>query len=122
MYKVFVYGSLKRGFHNFPFLKSSNKVGVATTQEPLVMTTLGSFPGVRRPIGDEVGAPVVGEIYSVDEDTLRNLDRLEGNGHFYQREVMATDIGPAWVYLLMEPSGNNYPQTDGKYIWHHPEF
>ncbi len=40
---IFVYGSLKRGFHNQPFLKHAEFIGNAFTEESYVMVTV-TFP------------------------------------------------------------------------------
>src|SRR5919112_6245358 len=82
MIHVFVYGSLKRGFRNHHFLETSRFIGPGTTRHDFDLLDLGYFPAAIKP-----GTfAIQGELFSVDRHTLRNLDRLEGNGVFYRRE------------------------------------
>lgn len=98
MTNVFVYGSLKRGFGNHPVIQDGSFIDEAITSEPSYeMFCMGGFPGVVH--GDKL---ISGEVYAVDDLVLERLDRLEGNGSFYTREVVDTTIGPAWVYLLTD--------------------
>lgn len=97
--KVFVYGSLKQGFGNHEYhLGQSRMLGKAETLPQYSLFSLGAYPGV---IKGGVTA-VQGELYEVNDDELRNLDRLEGHPSYYQREVIETSEGEAWIYLLPE--------------------
>ena len=103
---VFVYGSLKSGFGNNRFLSNSKLIGEAITlDEDYHMISLGGFPGViygtKR---------IKGEVYQVDNEVFDSLDRLEGNGHFYKRELTETILldnpnggknHKAWIYVLV---------------------
>ena len=106
MNKVFVYGSLKKGFGNNRILAHSKFLGKGITlDDSFSMISLGGFPGViygtKR---------VEGELYQVDNEVFESLDRLEGNGHFYQRELIPIILldNPnggknikAWMYVLV---------------------
>lgn len=119
MHKVFVYGSLKRGLHNNGFLSEARFIGERTTQdETWVMLSLGGFPGVLKKHHGGLSASVRGELYEVDDETLARLDRLESNGHFYNRELvkLIDEDHPAWMYVLINPSrfGNHMmPEMEG---------
>lgn len=105
-YNVFVYGSLKNGFGNNRLLHKSELVCSTKTKDKWRMNSLGGFPGVLR---DKVGY-VSGEMYKVDEDTLKSLDRLESNGHFYLREEVELEGDKtAWMYVLMNEQGTPIP-------------
>jgi gamma-glutamylaminecyclotransferase len=80
--KLFVYGTLKRGFNNHFYLENSDFLGEVITQCPYKMVDFGPFPGLL----DEPIAPVMGELYNINLETLPNIDALEGNGYFYQRK------------------------------------
>ncbi|MDC3283380.1 gamma-glutamylcyclotransferase [Planctomycetota bacterium] len=71
MNKIFVYGTLLKGLERNTALASSKYLGPALIKARLF--DLGSYPGIAE--GDE---DVVGEIYDVDEETLNNLDAIEG--------------------------------------------
>ena len=95
--KVAVYGSLKFGFGNHKHhLGNARKVCECETLPQYNLFSLGSFPGVTK--GGKTSIQL--EMYEVNDDELRGLDALEGNGSFYTREVIATSEGDAWIYLL----------------------
>ena len=73
---VFTYGTLKRGFHNHEVLGNSRFVAEAMTVKPfrLVHPPGYSFPFL---LDVEGGVQVTGELYVVDEETLKRLDWLE---------------------------------------------
>lgn len=92
-HKLFVYGTLREGYHwNSKFLSSSKKLCDARTVEkfPLVVGTscvpylLGDLPNV--------GHQIVGEVWEVDEMTLKNLDEYEGigKGYYTRRTITVT--------------------------------
>lgn len=108
MHKVFVYGTLKAGYGNHrSYLHSAEALGEASTvSRHYALLDLGAFPGAVR---HREGGQVHGELYRVDDATLRALDRLEGNGSFYQRQRVhvLTEEGTrhlAWMYLLIDSS------------------
>lgn len=120
--KVFVYGTLKSGFYNSILLTSSKFVGKGYLIGNFRMLDLGAFPGVvKAPNSPE--STVVGEVYEVSDSTLARLDALEGNGHFYKREVRTISVRhkndtSCWVYFLMQDSGEEEVRKDGNfYIW-----
>jgi len=114
MEQVFVYGSLKqgnstRGMQHFP---NSQFVGVARTKRALYkMVDLGSFPGVMIIEDDgseyvEKGYQIEGEVYSVTDEDLEQLDAIEGVPNFYDRARVSTTRGDVFMYLL--PNGGEY--------------
>ena len=89
---VFVYGTLKRGEPNYSLIQPGKQVsgksvliGTGHTQNkfPLVIATRYNIPHLLDAVGK--GNLVTGEIYSVDESMLNNLDILEGIPKHYQR-------------------------------------
>ena len=88
---VFVYGTLKRGEPNYHLIKpgsSSGKselVGTGYTENkfPLVIATKYNIPHLLDAVGK--GEFVTGELYSVDQSMLDQLDILEGIPKHYQR-------------------------------------
>lgn len=96
-HRIFVYGSLKKGFGNNRFLATSEYVGETQTPPNYNMVSFGVFPGV---CSDGTFA-ISGEIYYVDNPTLIAIDRLEANGFFYTRELVEMEDGhEAWIYLF----------------------
>ena len=96
--KVFVYGTLKsgndqRGLHLFP---GATKQGNATTTEAnFNLVDLGAFPAATAGNAD-----IVGEVWEVNEDTMQQLDMIESYPNFYNRCIVQTTLGEAWMYYI----------------------
>lgn len=74
---VFVYGTLKRGLSNHGWMRGQTFLGEARTVPRYRMFDLGGYPGMVLADEGEGGA-IEGEVWAVDEEGLRGLDRLEG--------------------------------------------
>ena len=123
---VFVYGSLKsggaiRGLNQF---EGAEIVGKAKTTYPdYDMRDLGSFPGVFKGGTKHIQ----GEVWKVDDDTMEQLDGIEGFPDFYSREKTHTSQGKAWMYYLDkkqygsfyadDSESDNITEVDGTLIW-----
>lgn len=101
--RVFVYGTLKRGYGNHPILDrgGATYLGDCEVGDNFTMLDLGMFPGVVRRTGGD-GGKVTGEVYQVSEECLHSCDLLEGHPNFYRREKVTTPWKGAWIYLLPE--------------------
>lgn len=97
LHLLFVYGTLQRGESNHRLLARSRFVGTARTPPAYTLLDLGGFPAVV-----EGGATAVeGEIWEVDDATLRLVDRLEDHPRFYRRVTVVLDDGvTCQTYLL----------------------
>ena len=96
--RVAVYGSLRRGFHNNLLLNGAEYLGKHVVPEGFRMISLGSFPAVIPAEDDSTGITV--EVYSVDHNTLCNLDGLEGHPDWYKRQKVETPYKRAWMYVM----------------------
>ena len=100
---LFVYGSLKRGYYNNTLLDDATYIEAARTiARDYHMVDVG-FPMVSRM--DEPGQRISGELWSVPDDVLPNIDSLEGHPHWYEREIteLITDGGTyttGWMYMI----------------------
>lgn len=96
---LFVYGTLKQDgrltLARFPGAKFVSRA--ETIEELHGMISLGSFPGVIPG-----NSRVVGEVWEVDRDTKQQVDRIEGYPTFYNRQIVDTTAGPAWMYYLTD--------------------
>lgn len=99
--KVFVYGTLKKG----NTLRGIDKFGDAefvgnatTTKSDYNMYTLGAFPAVTMN-GEH---SVTGEVWEVDQETFQVLDQIEGYPDFYDRSIISTTAGDAWMYHITD--------------------
>ena len=106
-HRVFVYGSLKTGFGNHRVLGDNEPLREdQTLNAGWNMFSMGGFPGIVP--GSQY---ISGELYEVDDSILERLDWLEGNGHFYTREVVPLASGvDAWMYVLPPQEGRNNSQ------------
>ena len=107
--QVFVYGSLKRGEPNHPWLDGSRFLG----RRRLVgarLHDLGPYPmavaaAAAEPEPDEPRAPpepalIHGELYALEASGLSRLDQLEDVPREYRRQRWRLSDGSrAWLYL-----------------------
>jgi gamma-glutamylcyclotransferase (GGCT)/AIG2-like uncharacterized protein YtfP len=106
--RVFVYGTLKRGFGNHRLLAGSRYVGEATIAGR--MHSLAAFPAVTL---DGKPETIHGEVFEVDAPTMERLDRLEGVPNFYHRLQVQTSAGGAWVYVMAATKIASCPAVPG---------
>lgn len=101
---VFVYGTLKQGFSNHGLLKQSKLIGIAQTKDKFAMYSSG-IPYVSKRFKSSY---ISGEVYSVSNDTMYNLDVLEGHPIWYVRSKTSVEVidkkgktitVDAWLYF-----------------------
>lgn len=102
---IFVYGTLKRGFSNHPFLAGQTFLGDGTTAPGFALFELDEYPGMVALAGNPAG--VSGEVWSVDDECLACLDELEGTAEGLYRRGCVPLLPPfadrrveAYLYLL----------------------
>lgn len=96
---VFVYGTLRRGGTRamptiFP---EATFIDNATVQGRLY--DFGDYPGLLL---DDSNSFVVGEVYEVDDELLKQLDEFEAGSHYLRKQVeLAVGEGrrTGWVYV-----------------------
>lgn len=98
---LFVYGTLMSGFGNNRLLNSSNLIDSATTEDKLTLLA-SSIPFL---VDEEGKSYVRGEVYSVNESTLKAIDQLEGHPTWYSRKIISVinELGDkikAWAYFM----------------------
>ena len=98
--KVAVYGSLRKGLHNNSLLRNAQFLGEALTTPEFQLVSLGSFPAIK-----EGNSAVKVEVYRVDKSTMQSLDWLEGYrgegcNNFYDKELIDTPYGKAYIYTM----------------------
>jgi gamma-glutamylaminecyclotransferase len=102
---VFVYGTLRQSRGNHQLLVGAHFYGIGNTKQKYAMYLVGGFPYV---ISTEQRYPIVGELYAVDDEILKKLDRLEGHPIYYARTevvvIVETVEYSAWMYFR-DPKG-----------------
>ncbi len=108
---MFVYGTLKRGEGNHPWLAGAPWRGEASL-EGVALHDLGPFP--MAVAGEGV---CHGEVYAVAAATLARLDALEGHPRLYERQWHPLADGRwAWVYLGRPRQVRHSPRlADGRW-------
>ena len=97
--KVFVYGTLRQGFHNHDhFMKDAEFVGFAKTVFGAKLYGEGVVPFLKF---DTVGS-VYGEVYEVNDSTRERLDRLEGHPTTYRRTEGLFRMLGSWERVTAE--------------------
>jgi len=101
---VFVYGTLRKGHCNHHLLKDASCQGVGNSEAWYAMYLKNGYPYVTS---TENRYPIVGELYSVDDETLAALDRFEGHPRHYERREISVIIDEkrynAWMYFRDPP-------------------
>ena len=105
-HNIFVYGTLRSGGGNSRLLRESELVSIAKTDGKYALYVEGIPYAVKK---EEVSR-IIGEVWSVNSDTLQSIDLLEGHPNWYVRElinVILTDANMlrAWIYFNPSPRG-----------------
>lgn len=97
--KVFVYGTLKKGYHNHFMLKDSKFMGTGVIDDH----TLIDSPYYPYAI-ERKGSEVFGQVYKVTKETMKRLDMLEGYPEYYNKKKVKATIGKrkhnTYVYYI----------------------
>lgn len=86
---LFVYGTLMSGLNNCHFLSNSKMIGTGDTEELYSLHVSGSIPFLHD---DEKLYKVKGEVYIVQNDTLKDIDLIESNGSWYNRKKIIVNV------------------------------
>ena len=125
-HNVFVYGTLKRGFHNAPAMVGAEFLGSGTTAVRLPLVADEYFIPYLLDLEGE-GEHVKGEVYRVDDAVFAKLDRLENYPAYYDRrqlQVVGPELAAAeargaeeatglccWVYIRKEATAEQLAMT-----------
>ena len=101
--KLFVYGTLKRGWYNHHrLLTNSRFIGEATIKGKIY--SMGGFPALKFLDNLKMENPplVKGEVFEVDVvKDLPQIDRLEGHPNWYLRTFAVSSLGEVQVYKYL---------------------
>ena len=90
MAKLFVYGTLKRGFSRSAALQGERFLGPAQTQPRYRMYNVGNFPGL---VEAPDGLCIEGELWDVSPECFKRLDEIEGVGlGLYKRAKVSLTV------------------------------
>jgi len=111
---VFVYGTILSGMRNNHRVKDGKFIGKAETIKELYMTSMNNccYPMVSYESLHPSQSPttIKGEVYEINEETLQDLDYLEGHPHFYTRQSIEVkvkneidEILNVFCYIILQP-------------------
>lgn len=113
--KIFVYGTLKKGYHNNQLLSRTDSKFISEHILPGYKLFHAGFP-VAMPSD---GTSIKGEIWEIDPNgpALGYLDRLESNGYMYNR----TQVDDLSLYVghprYWERELPECPNDNNVYYW-----
>jgi gamma-glutamylcyclotransferase (GGCT)/AIG2-like uncharacterized protein YtfP len=94
---VLVYGTLRASQSNHYWLKTADFLGACKLDNGYALYDLGLYPALIK--DHDSTLPLYGEVYKVDGLTLQALDRLEEYPTLYDRHLISTVWGKAWLYV-----------------------
>jgi gamma-glutamylaminecyclotransferase len=106
-FNIAVYGTLREGFNNNKYyLNGCKKVKTSKTDELFTMYSNGGFP-IISPNGPKPTNIVV-DLYEIDnEDTIKNIDALEGYPGWYDKMDVTVEGEKVPIYFM--DNVNNLP-------------
>lgn len=104
---LFVYGTLKRGHCRDYALRTQQFITEAQTLPEFRMFNLGTYPGIIR--AAESGVSIRGEIWSVSQECLKQIDDIEGTDEgLYERieiDLLDSDLAVETYLCLTSVDG-----------------
>ena len=111
---VAVYGTLRLGQGNHHVMEVSNGEYLGTTRLPGTIRAgqWSGFPYLTLEHPGEKGE-FTAEVFRIPDGNLTHLDRLEGYPSFYNRSVVSTKFGDAWIYHIEDEHTYAIPAIEG---------
>ncbi len=105
--KIFVYGTLKRGFRNDHYLKTAQFIDSVVTADAvfrMVEYPSGQKPGSTYPALETGGqSRISGELYTITPAILKELDILEEiNIRYIRKTIELENHGTAQAYISID--------------------
>lgn len=120
---IFVYGTLMRGEKAHDYLAGARYAGTYSLRDHAIYN-LGRYPGIRP----KVGSAVLGEVYEIDLDMLKNMDIYEDEGSLYNRRtaLVENESGTlnAYIYVYakeineQEIKGGRWNMKNSDRVWY----
>jgi len=98
---IAVYGTLRKGCSNHAYIADAEYLG-DTFIHRYKMYSLGAFPALVPAIHSDPNRIKV-EVNRVDAEQAKAVDTLAGYPVFYDRCLVDTKYGLAWIYFLSNP-------------------
>ncbi|MBF0559465.1 MAG: gamma-glutamylcyclotransferase [Nitrospirae bacterium] len=118
MVNVFIHGNMRSGGKDNKFISGAVLRGRAETESDFALVLIKGDPYVtKRPV-----SKIKGEVYSVDDNLLGLIDRLNKHKRITKRELVKARLEngqetEAWVYFYTEPLNNSVLVESGEYLF-----
>ena len=109
-HRLFVYGSLKRGYRHHAELDGARFIAVARTSAAYRLLDFGTYPGLAR--GTRA---IEGELFEVDDAVLQRLDEFEGSDYLRSR-IELSDGSTVETYLAVDAITSGARDLEGD-VW-----
>jgi len=112
--KLFVYGTLKRGYRNHRLLEGQQFIREAVTRPRYRLFDRGAYPCLVEDA--EGGRAIRGELWSIDTKIVPVLDELEGVPHlFVRRDIAVVDFAGSVAAYFYNGDVSRYPDCGARW-------
>ncbi|MGD0282101.1 MAG: gamma-glutamylcyclotransferase [Dissulfurispiraceae bacterium] len=118
MVNVFIHGNMRSRGKDNKFISGAILLGHAETKSDFALVLIKGDPYVtKRPV-----SKIKGEVYSVDDNLLGLIDRLNKHKRITRRELVNVRLEDgheteAWMYFYTEPLNNSVLVESGDYLF-----
>lgn len=119
---LFVYGTFRKGCSDEKLIAGAETLGTAETVEQYALCLINKKPVVtKRPM-----STIKGEVYSLTDEMLTKVDRLEKHPHINKRELVPVKLNDgnvveALLYFHMQPLRDSVFIESGDYTEAKPQ-
>ncbi len=110
MSRLFVYGTLKRGFRAHNILRNANYIGKAKTDARYQLYKVNWFPGMVFDERQQGG--VHGELYEIAKETFVALDSYEGAPDLFKRQTIFLDDGEEAIAYIFNKDAHDLERIE----------
>lgn len=110
--KLFVYGTLQKGWGNNVLLSGAKFMGDAVTKKSYCLLDVGCPIASNSELFEKL--PITGQVFEINEKHLERCDRLEGHPDWYIRRevsVMMVDSQEELVSYIYEMDTAGYSRA-----------
>ena len=110
-YNLFVYGTLRRGFHNHGLMKNAKHICDGTTLDRMRLV-VHSGHGIPFTWKDDCGHPLRGEFYEIQKEDIKPIHYME----------VSAGYDAEWVSIILDNGRISlaiiylYPPTENKFF------
>lgn len=102
---IFVYGTLRSNGTNAMSVRFPDSKFIGDAKVSGSLYDFGAYLGL---IVNESNSSVVGEVYEVDDDTLKKLDEFEASSSYLRKQVEISFGNDKKMYWVYEPNPEVY--------------